>query len=171
MADVAHGSPPFNAIPPRRKDSRGGLPQPATSWSQRRTLANGLDNPLTRFPGTVNDTTIQRDKGPWLPVDNLRGTASGWYNWTAAGPPRPELHQRNVTMRIMQGTSRTRNLPNPIDPTVGLHSNPAVPTAALVIKFRNVENPRMTSRRYDRLSNARYSGQSYSATTRTQGGV
>lgn len=166
MADLSRGSPPFNSVPPRIRDARGG---PAPSLI-RRTLAPGMDNDLARYPGTVFDTTIQRDKGPWLPVDNLRGAASGWYDWTAAGPPRPELHQRNVTLRIMQGNSRTRALQNPLDPNQGLHSMPVPSAVGAHQRFINPANPRMRKPRVDRLANSQYSGQSYSATTRTQGG-
>lgn len=171
MADIAgnnlHPQPPFNRRPPRIRDSRGG-PEPELI---RRTLAPGMDNELTRFPGTVNDTTIQRDKGPWIPVDNLRGAGNGWYDWTAAGPPRPEIHQRNITLRTMQGNSRTRQLQNPRDPWIGLHSTPANYKAGVNQRWINPQNPRMRKPRQDRLSNARYTGQSYSATTRTQGGM
>jgi hypothetical protein len=165
MADLSHGSPPFNSTPPRIRDARGG-PAPILF---RRTLARGMDDEQTRFPGTVNDTTIQRDKGPWAPVDNLRGAASGWYDWTAAGPPRPEIHQRNVTMRIMQGNSRARALQNPRDPWQGLHSMPVPGAVGPYQRFLNPANPRMRKVRVDRISNGQYVGQSYSATTRTQG--
>lgn len=166
MANLQHGSPPFNSTPPRRRDSRGG----PTPTLVRRTLAKGMDNESTRFSGTTNDTTIQRDKGPWLPSDNLRGAASGWYDWTAAGPPRPEIHQRNVTLRIMAGTSRSRNLQNPRDWRVGLHSMPVPGAVGPHQRFLDPLNPRMRKPRQDRLSNGQYAGQSYSATTRTQGG-
>lgn len=167
MADLSHGSPPFNAVPPRIRDSRGG-PAPEL---YRRTLARGMDDESTRYPGTANDTTIQRDKGPWLPTDTLRAAAGGWYDWTAAGPPRPEIHQRNVTLRIMQGTSRTRNLQNPLDPNLGLHSMPAPGVVGTHQRFLDPANPRMRKPRQDRLSDGQYKGQSYSATTRTQGGT
>jgi hypothetical protein len=166
MADLSHGSPPFNRVAPRIRDSRGG----ANGVLFRRTLAPGMDNEMTRYPGTANDTTIQRDKTAWYPTDNLLGTASGWYNWTAAGPARPELHMRDVTMRIMQGTSRSRNLQNPLDPTTGLHSMPTPGAVGPYQRFLNPKNPRMRKPRVDRLADSQFSGQSYSATTRTQGG-
>lgn len=165
MSDLSHGSPPFNRVPPRIRDSRGG-PAPELI---RRTLLPQMDYEVWPRPGTANDNQISRDKGPWLPVDNLRGAASGWYDWTGAGPTRPEIHQRNITLRIMQGNSRTRALPNPIDPTVGLHSDPKVPASGTVQRFTNANNPRLRPGRQDRLSNSQYSGQSYSATTRMQG--
>ena len=164
MADLSHGSPPFNRIAPRIRDSRGGSNQVLF----RRTLAPGMDNEASRYPGTSNDTTIQRDKGPWLPTDNLLGTAGGWYNWTAAGPARPELHMRDVTMRIMQGNSRSRNLQNPLDPGQGLHSMPTPGAVGPYQRFLNPENPRMRRPRVDRLADSQFTGQSYSATTRTQ---
>lgn len=171
MADLAgnglHPQPPFNRAPHRIRDARGGpIPE-----GLRRTLAPGMDNESTRFSGVTNDTTIQRDKGPWIPVDNLRGAATGWYDWTAAGPPRVEIHQRNITLRTMQGNSRTRQLQNPRDPWLGLHSTPAPAKLRSNAKFLDPKNPRMRKPRQDRLSNARYTGQSFSSTTRTQGGV
>lgn len=157
-------TPPFNDQPPRRRDSLGG----AVALGERRTLAPGMEDEATRYPGTVFDSGIWRDKTPWYPVDNLPRVGDSWVNWTAAGPERPELHQRNVTVRTMAGTSNTRNLPNPLDRRVGLHTDPKTPSLAVVERYAN-GNPRMQQPRQDRLLSGQYQGQSYSQTTRLQG--
>lgn len=179
---------PFNRRGPRKRDASGG-PAPELI---RRTLVNGMDGESTRYPGTVNDTKIVRQKTPWFPSAIYTPPGNSWVNWTAAGPIRPELHMRDVTLRTMQGTSRTRNLQNPgpgqtetapgyrslpdgriVQPThtvpVGLHTDPKRAAKVTVERYTN-RNPKMTTARQDRLRSGQYTGQSYSQTTRVQGG-
>jgi len=180
--------PPFNSRPVRRRNSRGG----DVPVLVRRTLVDGMDGEATRFSGTTNDTEIHRQQMPWFPSDNYVAAGQSWVNWTAAGPCRPELHMRDATYRLMQGNSRTRNLQNPggdttevapgyrslpdgriIQPThrvsVGLHTDPKRSALITVQRYTN-KNPKMTTARQDRLRSGQYTGQSYSQTTRIQGG-
>lgn len=172
----------------RRRNSMGGDP-PAMV---RRTLIAGMEGEATRYPGTANDTRIRRQQQPWFPQDTYAPAGDSWVNWTAAGPIRETLHMRDATYRVMAGTSRTRNLMNPggdliatapgyrstpdgkiIQPThrisVGLHTDPKTPALTTVERYTN-RNPRMTTARQDRLRSGQYTGQSYSQTTRVQGG-
>lgn len=178
---------PFNRKPPRRRNSRGGDPPEIV----RQTLVAGMDGESTRYPGTSNDGRIVRQQMPWYPSAQYTPAGDSWVNWTAAGPPRPELHMRDYTFRIMQGTSRTRNLQNPAGDTtttapgyrslpdgrivqpihkvsVGLHTDPARVGLITVQRYTN-RNPRMTTARQDRLRSGQYTGQSFSQTTRVQG--
>lgn len=178
---------PFDKRPVRRRNSTGGEPRQLF----RRTLVAGMDGESTRFPGTVNDTTIRRQQMPWYPMANYTPAGDSWVNWTAAGPPRPELHMRDATYRLMEGNSQTRNLLNPtpglavtapgyrsmpdgriVQPTttirVGLHTDPKRAARITVERYTN-KNPKMTTARQDRLRSGQYNGQSYSQTTRIQG--
>ncbi len=178
---------PFNHRPPRRRNSTGG----ETPELLRRTLVAGMDGESTRYPGTVNDTKISRQQQPWFSSAAYTPPGLSWVNWTAAGPPRPELHMRDATYRLMQGNSSTRNLmyPGPgeavtapgyrsmpdgriVQPTTtirsGLHTDPKRAARITVERYTN-RNPRMTTARQDRLRSGQYTGQSYSQTTRVQG--
>lgn len=187
---------PFNRGA-RRGISRGG---PAPTYV-RRTLVAAIEGEDARTPGTVNDTMIRRDKTAWYPTDRYSPAGNGWVNWTEAGPIRPELHMRDVTLRTMAGTSNSRNLQAPIPGDVtyapgyivgpdgfgvdapnskagglaqpgtrmrpGLHTDPR--KSALINLQRQANGqPRMRKGRQDRLLSGQYTGQSFSATTRTQ---
>lgn len=179
---------PFNRQPVRRRNSKGGDVPLLT----RRTLVAGMDGESTRFPGTTNDTGIRRQQQPWYPSTQYTPAGNSWVNWTAAGPIRAELHMRDTSFRTMVGTSRTRNLQNPggdttevapgyrsmpdgriVQPThrvsVGLHTDPKRSAKITVERYTN-QNARMTTARQDRLRSGQYTGQSYSQTTRVQGG-
>lgn len=151
----------------RRGNSLGGavadLPR-VTVGGQAAAMA---DDP--RYPGAANDSQIQRDRTAWFPTDSgPRGVGTGTVNWSLCAPPRPELHVRNVTYRRMAGTSQTRALTNPLDPTVGLHSQtPHKPSGNLERYVAGGQT--IKPGRLNRLSPARYAGQSYSQTTLLQG--
>lgn len=156
-------TPPQEYRGPRRRDSSGGSPPHLV----RRTLVDGMEGESTRFPGTVNDTLIRRDHTPWWPSDRVSPVGDSWVNWTAAGPPRPELHMRVVNLRTMEGNTRTRNLPNPQDRNMGLHTDPRGPMAGKVTRYG--AKGTMQKPRQDRLLSGQYAGQSYSQTTKMQG--
>lgn len=142
----------------------------ATPALTRRTLANGVDNEMVRAPGYLLDAQIRRANGPWYPSDNLHGVGTGTVNWTACGPPRPEMHFRQLfALRQMAGTSATRFLKSPVDPKLGLHSTPPKPRKMGNLERIEARAPQIRRGRRDRLSQARYTGQSYSQTTRVQG--
>jgi hypothetical protein len=136
----------------------------------RRTLANGIDNEDVRAGAYLNDANMQHGNGPWYPADNLHGVGTGMVNWTACGPPREELHMRQMfRLRTMAGTSATRFLKSPADPTLGLHSTPPKPRQMGNIQRIQAGKPTIRRGRRDRLSPSRYTGQSYSQTTVAQG--
>lgn len=146
----------------RRGPSAGGVDQ-----ASPRTLAPGLDTELTRYPGTVNDTLIIRDRGPWYASPRYVPPPVTWVNWTAAGPTRPELHVRNVSLRTMVGNTASRFPYLPSSPTGGMHTMVTPGVARTVARF--VRTPQMVPGRPDRLSPGQYTGQTYSQTTRLQG--
>jgi hypothetical protein len=160
----------------------------------RRTLVHGIEDEDERYPGTVNDTCITRVHTPWYPSAQYTPAGNSWVNWTAAGPTRPELHMHTLNFRVMQGTSRTRNLQDPrpdstyrqtapgyrstpegiVQPShaipVGLHTDPKMYGSHNVARFVTSGLPQMTTARQDRLRSGQYTGQNYSQTTRIQGG-
>jgi len=122
-----------------------------------------------RYNGAVLDNRIWRDRTPWYPSKARSGVGTAEVDWTAAGPYRPELHSRNQTFRIMAGTSQTRAFANPQDPRQGLHSAGIVKPSGNLGRIR-AGGPTMKHGRTDRLSPARYRGQTWSQTTQLQGG-
>lgn len=179
---------PFNRRPPRRRNAVGG----AVAELTRRTLAMGIDDECSRFPGTTNDTKIRRQQMPWIPNPSYTPAGDSWVNWTMAGPIRDTLHMRDTSYRLMVGNSQSRNFQWPapdgkttapgyrsmddgriLQPTsdvfVGLHTDPKRAALSTVQRYTNA-NPTMTTARQDRLRSGQYTGQSYSQTTRVQGG-
>lgn len=148
---------------PRRGRSGGGY-----DYASPATLAPGLETELARYPGTTGDSTLRRDRGPWYPRVMVRPPGDGWVNWTAAGPARPELAMRSTTWRPEAGASRSRFPVVPSAPTGGMHTMVTPGVARTVPRY--VQTQQMTAARPDRLSAARYAGQSYSQTTIPQGG-
>lgn len=150
----------------RRGNSAGGRPVERPGRSVGNQAAAWMDDP--RFYGATQDTTIRRDRTPWYPNKARSGVGTVAVDWTMAGPARPELHMRNVTVRIMAGNSRTRALANPQDPRQGLHSAGIVKPSGNLGRIR-AGGQQIRPGRTDRLSAARYRGQSYSQTTLQQG--
>ena len=77
-------APPIDRWSARRGESAGGYDQ-----TSPRTLAPGLDTELARYPGTVNDGQIMRDRGPFYMAPRYLPPPVTWISWTAAGPTRP----------------------------------------------------------------------------------
>lgn len=164
----AQGAPvPFNRQGIRRGNSLGGAVA-----ALGRLVSGSQDAALTGhapYYGATQDHQIRRDRTSWFPVDRGRsGVGNAEPDWSLAGPPRPELHTRNVTVRTMAGTSQTRAFTDPRDPTVGLHSSPKARPSGNLERYK-AGAASMKHGRTDRLSPARYSGQSYSQTTLEQG--
>lgn len=168
MSSQSGTVPGAHAAPGRRGNSAGGKPVERPGRSVGGQAAAWMDDP--RYYGAPNDSQIRRDRTPWYPTSARSGVGTGTVDWTAAGPPRPELHMRNVTVRIMAGTSRTRNLANPQDPRQGLHSAGIIKPSGNLGRIQ-AGRPGMKHGRTDRLSPARYRGQTYSQTTVEQGGI
>lgn len=146
----------------RRGEAAGGY-----DTTSPRTLAPGIDNELARYPGTAFDGRVRRDRGPYYQRAAYLPPPVTWVNWTAAGPVRPELHMRNVTMRPEVGSSRSRFPVVAGAPTGGMHT--MTPSGASRTVPRYVSTPQMTTARQNRLSPGQYAGQTYSQTTRLQG--
>lgn len=155
-------APPIDRWSARRLKSGGGY-----DTTSPRTLAPGLDTELTRYPGTVFDSQIVRDRGPYFAAPRYTPPAVSWISWTAAGPLRPELNMRNTTWREMVGNSASRFPFIEGSPTGGMHTMGPAGVARTVQRY--VTTPQMTSARIDRLSPALYASQTYSQTTRLQG--
>lgn len=155
-------APPMDRWSARRMESAGGY-----DTTSPRTLAPGIDNTMARYPGDVFDTQIIRDRGPYYQQAMYLPPANNWVNWTAAGPPRPELHVRQATLREMQGNTRSR-YPVTNSPSTGMHTEVPAGVARTVPRF--VQTPQMVPGRYDRLRPGQYAGQTYSQTTQIQGG-
>lgn len=154
-------APPMDRWTARRGESAGGYDQ-----TSPRTLAVGLDDERTRYPGTVFDGLIQRDRGPFYMSPRYIPPPVTWISWTAAGPTRPELHMRNASLREMVGNTRSR-FPVTNSPTTGMHTMGPAGVARTVDRY--VTTPQMTGARIDRLAPGQYSGQTYSQTTQVQG--
>lgn len=146
----------------RRNESGGGY-----DTTSPRTLAAGIEDTFARYPGTAFDQEVLRDRGPFYAQPHYTPPPITWVNWTAAGPTRPELHMRNVTYREMVGNSMSR-YPVINSPTTGMHTMGPAGTARTLPRY--VTTPQMRGERQFRLSPGQYSGQTYSQTTRLQGG-
>lgn len=152
---------PINRSAPRRGEAAGGY-----DTATGRTIARGIETEESRYPGTVFDREITRDRGPYYDHDRYMPPAQSWVDWTSAGPVRPELHMRNYTLRDLVGNSRSR-YPVVNTASTGMHTMTPAGVARTVPRY--VETPQMTPARQDRLAAGQYAGQTYSQTTRPQG--
>lgn len=160
------GSPlPRDRSTPRHNTSSGGPVRqlPRSPWA-----APGVQDQETRDPRYTNDALIRRDNSNFWPTDVKHGVGDSLVDWSACGPSRPEMHSRVVSFRVMAGTSNTRYIPNPYDPTVGLHSRTHRSQLGNIQRYE-AGTATMRPGRQDRLTQVTYSGQSYSQTTRMQG--
>lgn len=167
MAERQREEPQIDRYTPRRRNSWGG-PPPAP---RPRTLAPGLDTELARYPGTLNDVGIAYHR---LPTYEFETTTSGrsnpsWVDWTSAGPIRAELRMVNSSLRRQSGTSNTRSMVDPNNWQRGLHTNPT--PGVVVTAGRYQETQQMIPARQYRLRSGQYTGQSFSETTKIQGGA
>lgn len=146
---------------------RRGLAAGGYDTSTPMTLAPGLETELARYPGTVYDQGVRRDRMPFYSATVRSAVGDSWVNWTAAGPPRAELHMRTTEYRQEVGRGATRYPFIPTSPTGGRHTMTPHGVARTVQRY--AETQQQTGARINRLSSARYSGQSYSQTTAVQG--
>lgn len=162
LSQRQRAAPPIDRWHARRGLSAGGY-----DTTHPMTLAPGMDNDQARYPGTTQDSALRRDKTPWYHVGVKGNVGDGWVNWTAAGPPRGELHMRTQTWRDEQGGTRFPFIPS--SPTGGRHT--MVPSATTYTTPRYVDSglPQMRGARINRLAAARYAGQSFSQSTAVQG--
>lgn len=146
----------------RRGESAGGY-----DTSTPMTLAVGLETELARYPGTLYDEGVRRDRMPFYSVGVRSAVGDSWVDWTAAGPPRAELHMRTTEWRQEAGRGSTRYPVVPGSPTGGMHTSVRSGVDRTLPRFQ--ETQQMRGARINRLSSSRYSGQSYSQTTAVQG--
>jgi len=156
-----------SAPPIDRWHNRRGLSAGGYDTTNPLTLAPGMENDQARYPGTVYDTAVQRERVPYYHAETRGNVGDGWVNWTAAGPPRAELHMRTVQYRTEQGGTRYPFIPD--SPTGGRHTMVPNATAYTMPRYVSGEVPQMTGARVNRLAAARYQGQSYSQVTAVQG--
>lgn len=155
-------APPIDRATARRGESGGGY-----EYADPQTLAPGIESELARYPGTAFDGQIVRDRGPWFSRPRYTPPGNGWVNWTQAGPLRAELNMRNATWRNLAGNSRSR-YPVINTPTTGMHTSTPSGVSRTVGRYQ--VTPQMTAARQFRLQPGQYFGQTYSQTTRLQGG-
>lgn len=162
LSQRQRAAPPIDRWHNRLGTSAGGY-----DTTHPLTLAPGMENDQARYPGTTQDSAVRRDKTPYYHAEVRSAVGDGWVNWTAAGPPRAELHMRTSTYRSEQGGTRYPWIPS--SPTGGRHT--MVPNATSYTMPRYVDGaiPQMQAARVNRLAGARYQGQSYSQTTAVQG--
>lgn len=153
---------PIDRWSARRSTASGGI-----ETAMPMTLANGIENNYARYPATVYDGLIRRDRGPYFAAPRYIPPPVTWISWTAAGPTRPELGMRNVTLREMVGNTRSRFPVIPNAPTKGMHT--MTPRGRSDVPDRYVVTAQMVPGRYDRLANSVYAGQTFSQTTKPQG--
>lgn len=157
-------APPIDRWHARRMEAGGGYDR-----VNPLTLAPGMENEQSRYPNMTANEAVKYERAPFYSAECRSPVGNSWVDWTAAGPPRAELHMRCVTFRIEEGTSASRYPFIPSSPTGGRHT--MTPNAVSRTTPRYVDSglPQMTSARVDRLAAARYAGQSYSQTTAVQG--
>jgi|SRR5881394_420517 len=165
---------PYDRFTARRGDSRGGR----DARGMGRDITPGLvDGVIREAAGAYSrDHLIERDRIPTYVRDYMVGNADTLVDWTRSGDIRPTLRMRQQTVRPMVGSDNTRNFdPHPIvgygtqDQGHGMHTNPAPYKRATNARYGS-GIPQMMPAHVNRLTSARYSGQSYSQTTRVVGG-
>lgn len=161
LTDMQRDPVPIDRSRARRGMSAGGIEQ-----ADVRTLAVGIEDERERYPATVFDGGIIRDRGPFFQHPRVMPAGNGWVSWTAAGPVRPSLHQRNATWRMEAGSSSSR-FPLVASPTGGMHTMTEPGVGRTVQRY--VTTPQMTGARIGRLQPGQYASQTYSQTTKLQG--
>ncbi len=147
---------------PRRNVSSGGIP-----FARGRTLIHGIEDNDARYPATVYDAQIVRDRGPFVRRPRVIPPGDGWVDWTRAGPLRPELHMRNVSMRTMVGNSASR-YPVVDTPSTGRHTMSPAGTARTAERY--VVTAQIMPGRQNRLAASQQRGNTFSQLTVPQGG-
>src|SRR5574342_36175 len=127
------------------------------------TLAPGMVDDQARYPGTANDQTVVRDRGPWYHMAYYIPAGRSWISWTDAGPDRASLHVAQQTYYRQRGASNSRFPYDPASPTGGLHTDTPHAVALSLPRYR--QNQQVTPGRRVQLASGQYRGQSYSATT------
>src|SRR5438034_3335903 len=159
---------PYDRYRARHASPQGNSPSGPADGGIGRTVPFGV---LREGDGAnVWDRLTNHERMPWYDRDYGGSHHDSLVNWTDSGPIRPSLHMLQATVRKLVGTDNTRNYdPHPRerigvqDQGHGMHSNPSGRSLTLG-RYRNTAQMRPT--RINRLTSARYAGQSYSQTTR-----
>ena len=164
LVTVDHGTKRWNA------DGRGAMPP---TQMRPRVAPHGIGDRQSTGYQQPNDTRISRDNTPHQHIQYRSSAGRPVNDWAHSGPPRPSLWINSVTISPRQG-GKVRYLQNPAAPGTGLHTYVVDDASGAIGSAARYTTPasgvRQTGRRQNRLSPARYVGQSYSQTTRTQGG-
>lgn len=161
--------PPGPGVDGRGHTAQGGWAVLGTAVAGFvRDLRRRVYGTRMRYPGTVYDGAILRDRQPTIHRAYYRPAGDNWVNWTAAGPVKPTLHMRQASFREMVGNSASRFPYNPDSPTGGLHTNVQQATPRMLKRYQ--ATPQQRGTRTNRLAASQYYGQSYSQQTTIQGG-
>lgn len=148
--------PRYDTVTPRRGDASGGPPESGRvrhAWSR----IERVGGPVFANPSGAVET---RRRGPYWRAGNYRPAADP-IRWTDSGPIRAELHMDVFTWRRWSGGSHQDR--------TGLHTG--TPVAMRSARTAGSNKPKnMTRPRRNRLTEQRYRGQTYSATTQVIGG-
>jgi hypothetical protein len=167
-------TPPFDNVTFRVKNGVESPPPPM--WPG--VPYAGVGNETERYPGGWNDGSINAEHTPATYPQKYVTAGKGYNDWTSCGPSLngPGIWMRDVVVNVRQGTDNTAFMQNPELKGTGLVSQVyGVSTYAgqvtqQIARYTDPSVPQQTRRRQNRLSPARYTGQSYSQTTRIQGG-
>jgi hypothetical protein len=169
---------PYDRFTARHAGAGGSAGGPADPPGIGRAITPGLVDGRIREGDGANtwDRLVQHERMPWYHLPYAVGQADTLTDWTMSGPIRPSLNMRQATVRKLVGTDATRNYdPHPkpreagtADQGHGMHTNPTLSARLTQARYRNTVQQQPA--RINRLAAARYAGQSYSQTTRVQGG-
>ncbi|MER5542467.1 hypothetical protein ABT072_08410 [Streptomyces sp. NPDC002589] len=153
---LPYAQPRYDRTTLRRSDASGGPPESGRvrgSWGR----IERVGGPVFANPSTAVE---DRRRGPYWRVGNMRPPADP-IRWTDAGPIRTELHMDTFTWRRWSGGSHQDR--------EGWHTG--TPLAMRTTRTAGSNKPRIMKRpRQNRLTQQRYRGQTYSATTQVIGG-
>lgn len=106
---------------------------------------------IDRTPLNQNDSQEYRNLAPWFHKSFYLPPPQGQPSWTAAGPPRLELHMGTFRLRRLSGKYGQDQ--------EGMHSN--------IVRPLLPNRSKMQAGKQNFLTIQRYTGQSYSETTKT----
>lgn len=163
--------PPFDNVTFRVKN---GIEKPPPPMWPGFPYA-GVGNETERYPGGWSDGNLNQEHTPFTAAQSYVAPGRGYNDWTSCGPSLngPGMWMRDVVVNRRVGTDNTSYLQNPELKGTGLvsqaYGNTTYQGQMAQQLARYQAQPNMTVRRQNRLSPARYQGQSYSQTTQMQG--
>lgn len=143
-------------------DSTGGTPYIGYPWAH-------IEQGYLGGPVSTNDTRVFRLRGGVYRVPSMCPPAEP-VRWTDSGPLRPDLNMRRFTWNRWQNSSTQASrfwgfdADGNVDNAAGMHTTVPAPSTPDI--NRGANKPYWEKQpRQDRLSRARYRGQTYSQTT------